>query len=119
MVARLMPDLNAALKTIRVPDPAAMMALLGRADSNLRAIEAAVPGADIHVRGDVITVRGEEPESAAAAALIGELLVMVDRGNAILADDVRRVALMLADAAGRDPQVSPSQLLTQSILSAR
>jgi phosphate starvation-inducible PhoH-like protein len=114
-----MPDLNAALRTIRVPDPAAMMGLLGRADANLRAMERAVPGADIHVRGDVITVRGEEPAADAAVALIGELLVMVERGGEVSADDVRRMARMLDEASRHGSSIAPSQVLTQSILSAR
>jgi phosphate starvation-inducible PhoH-like protein len=118
-----MAETSAALQTIRVPAAATMMALLGRADANLRAIEEAAPGADIHVRGDVITVRGEETASAAAVALIGELLTMVERGAGIAADDVRRVAAMLDDAAhapsAAAPAPSPSQLLTQSILSNR
>ncbi|MDR3359762.1 MAG: PhoH family protein [Bifidobacteriaceae bacterium] len=110
-----MPNDNTATRTIRVPQAGAMMALLGRADQNLRAIEAAAPGADIHVRGDVITIRGETAAQTAAADLIGELLAVVERGGAISGDDVRRVAAMMDDAA----PASPSQVLTQSILSAR
>ncbi|MDR2254033.1 MAG: PhoH family protein [Bifidobacteriaceae bacterium] len=110
---------GAAPRTIRVPDAAAMVALLGRADANLRAIEEVSAGADIHVRGDVITVRGEDAAAAGAAALIAELLAMAERGGAIGEDDVRRVAAMLEEAAGRDAGPSPSQVLTESILSAR
>jgi phosphate starvation-inducible PhoH-like protein len=120
--AGLMAETNAALRTIQVPDQSVMMALVGRADTNLRAIEQAVPNADVHVRGDVITVRGAEQDADAAAALISELLVIVGRGGQIGPDDVRRVAAMLADGpdgpAGGQAQ-SPSAVLTQSILSAR
>ncbi|MDR2379456.1 MAG: PhoH family protein [Bifidobacteriaceae bacterium] len=114
-----MADSNAAPRTIRVTDTAAMMALVGRADTNLRAIEQAVPAADVHVRGDVITVRGDEAAADAAAALIAELLVIVGRGAALGPDDVGRVAAMLGEAAGRPQAESPSAVLTQSILSAR
>ncbi|MDR1392486.1 MAG: PhoH family protein [Bifidobacteriaceae bacterium] len=114
-----MPDLNEVLRTIEVSDPSLMMALLGRADANLRAIEQAAPGADIHVRGDVVTVRGPDQAVEAAAGLISELLVMVGKGHLVLVDDVRRVAAMLQDTSDLSPRISPSQVLTQSILSAR
>jgi phosphate starvation-inducible PhoH-like protein len=112
-------DPQGALRTIRVPEQRVMMALVGRADRTLRAIEQAVPDADIHVRGDVITVRGEEQAADAAATLIGELLTVIDKGATITADDVRRVATMLTDVtAGKEPE-RPAQILTQSILSSR
>jgi phosphate starvation-inducible PhoH-like protein len=45
---------------------------------------------------------------------------MVDRGGGIAPDDVRRVARMLNEAAGPGEELpSPSQVLTQSIVSAR
>ncbi|MDR0593768.1 MAG: PhoH family protein [Bifidobacteriaceae bacterium] len=114
-----MADSNAGLRTIRVADTAAMMALVGPADVNLRAIEQAAPLADVHVRGDVITIRGPAEAAAEASALVEELLATVGRGGQIGPDDVRRVAGMLRDLAGRDSGESPSQVLTQSILSAR
>ncbi|MDR2114623.1 MAG: PhoH family protein [Bifidobacteriaceae bacterium] len=115
----------AALKTIHVPAAAVMMGLVGRSDVNLRAIEQAVPGADIHVRGDVITVRGPADPAAAAVGLIEELLAVVEQGTAIGPDDVRRVAGMLqqppgsGELGGNNSGIAPSQVLTQSILSAR
>ncbi|MDR2372584.1 MAG: PhoH family protein [Bifidobacteriaceae bacterium] len=114
-----MADSNASLRTIRVDDTAVMMALVGRADANLRAIEQAVPAADVHVRGDVITVRGPDAAGAQAAALIEELLVVAGRGEQLGPDDVRRVASMLGEVAAGQAAVSPSAVLTQSILSAR
>ncbi|MDR1634734.1 MAG: PhoH family protein [Bifidobacteriaceae bacterium] len=114
-----MPDPNAALRTIRVADQSVMMALVGRADANLRAIEQAAPAADVHVRGDVITVRGDGPDADAAQTLIGELLVIIGRGGEIGPDDVRRIAAMLADVSAGGKAESPSAALTKSILSAR
>ena len=44
--------------TITVGDQSSLMALLGRADENLRYIERRNPGVDLHVRGDTITLTG-------------------------------------------------------------
>ncbi|MDR1441534.1 MAG: PhoH family protein [Bifidobacteriaceae bacterium] len=94
-----------------------MMSLVGRADTNLRAIENALPDTDIHIRGDVITVRGANTNGA--AALISELLLIIARGGQIGPDDVRRAAEMMEGSAGEDPSGRPSAVLSQSILSAR
>ncbi|MDR1823819.1 MAG: PhoH family protein [Bifidobacteriaceae bacterium] len=105
-----------AVHTVRVPDQATMLALVGRADTTLRAIEREVPEADIHVRGDLITVRGERAAADAAVALVGELLAVIAKGGTVGPDDVRRVAAMLTDGP---EQARPAQVLTQSILSSR
>ncbi|MDR2454867.1 MAG: PhoH family protein [Bifidobacteriaceae bacterium] len=115
-----MPESQAEPQTIRVADPAALLALLGRADENLRAIEAAAPGADIHVLGDLITVRGQPAAASAAVALVGELAAVAAAGDGIAPDDVRRVAAMLRQADGPGgAQASPSQVLRQAIVRVR
>ncbi|MDR0365438.1 MAG: PhoH family protein [Bifidobacteriaceae bacterium] len=118
-----MAALNESLRTIRVADQATLLTLVGREDANLRAIERAVPEADIHVRGDVVTVRGDAGPADAAAALIGELLLIAGRGHELGPDDVARVAGMLEEVAKDDaaelPRVAPSEALTQSVLSWR
>jgi phosphate starvation-inducible PhoH-like protein len=112
---------------VSVPSQALMFALLGREDVTLRAIEAAVPAADIHVRGDRIAVRGDPPAAALALELVTELLAVIERGGTVGPDDVRRVYAMLAERSlplaspggvhDHDPR--PAEILTQSILSSR
>jgi phosphate starvation-inducible PhoH-like protein len=103
-----------------------MFALLGQEDATLRAIEALVPAADIHVRGDTIAVRGEVPAAAVAVELVEELLAIIGRGGRLTPDDVRRVVTMLTDHPApsqpgqtQDETPRPAEVLTQSILSSR
>jgi phosphate starvation-inducible PhoH-like protein len=103
-----------------------MLGLLGREDGTLRCIEALIPAADIHVRGDRIAVRGAPAAAGLAVELIEELLTVIGRGGTVGPDDVRRVFGMLTDRratpASRptdDAVPRPSEILTQSILSSR
>jgi phosphate starvation-inducible PhoH-like protein len=132
---------RAVARVVVVPDQAEMFALLGREDATLRAVEALVPDADIHVRGDRIAVRGAPAPAALAVELIEELVAVVRRGGAIGPDDARRVFTMLTDqptagvdldlttapaaslgmapGAASDAAPRPAEILTQSILSSR
>jgi phosphate starvation-inducible PhoH-like protein len=104
-----------------------MLGLLGREDATLRRIEALIPAADIHVRGDTIAVRGAPGPAALAVELIEELLAIIGRGAAVGPDDVRRVLGMLTDRRSAPPASvkaadavpRPAEILTQSILSSR
>jgi phosphate starvation-inducible PhoH-like protein len=101
-----------------------MLALLGREDATLRTIEALVPAADIHVRGDRIAIRGEPGAAALAVEFIEELLAVIGRGGSLRPDDVRRVFAMLTErqspsGSGDDAVPRPAEVLTQSILSSR
>ncbi|MDR3202194.1 MAG: PhoH family protein [Bifidobacteriaceae bacterium] len=110
-----------------------MFSLLGREDATLRAIEALVPQADIHVRGDRVTLRGRPRPVEAAAELVAELIAVIERGGQVGPEDARRVFAMLNDAQIGDhagtglPAPSsvstgrprPAEILSQSILSSR
>ena len=90
-----------------------MVSLLGSADENLRFIERSVR-ADVHVRGDTITLTGAPKDIAEGERLFYELIALINRGEEISVDAVRRTAGMLAtgeDSAGAD--------LTQNIVSRR
>ncbi|MGH9003255.1 MAG: PhoH family protein, partial [Acidimicrobiia bacterium] len=56
-----------------------MVSLLGQRDELLRLVEGAFPVA-IHVRGNEITITGEEREAEEAAVLFEELLTILDQG---------------------------------------
>jgi phosphate starvation-inducible PhoH-like protein len=98
-----------------VPASIPMVNLLGVGDDVLRAIEKALPHAFITVRGNEISISGDETEANLGKQLIGELLMVLRSGHPVTADSVERsVALLRGNNA-----VTPSQLMTAGILSNR
>ncbi|MEO1064620.1 MAG: PhoH family protein [Actinomycetota bacterium] len=85
-----------------------MTSLLGRRDELLRRIEAGFDGADIHVRGNEITVRGAEAERI--GRLFRELVVLLEQGHQLDAEVVdRTIQMVKADE-------SPTEILGGSVL---
>ena len=101
--------------TITVADQRALMALLGSADENLRYIERRVPGVDVHVRGDTITITGVNGEALATERLLKELLALIENGQSVDPDIIRRTADMLRSA----PSERPVDVLSHNIVSRR
>ena len=97
-----------------IPDEYPMVSLLGSGDELLHVIEQAF-GADIHVRGNEITVTGQPPENTLITALFEELITLLGSGAELSADMVERSLGMLRRNSG----VRPADVLTQGILSAR
>ena len=60
--------------SIDIP-PDLVVGLLGSADENLRALERTL-SADLHVRGNAVTLSGEPADVALAERVIGELIAM-------------------------------------------
>jgi phosphate starvation-inducible PhoH-like protein len=93
---------------ISVPSNHLMPALLGERDEVLRAIEDAFPGVAIHVRGNEIALDGDDAERV--AALLEDLVVLVEQGHPLDAGTVRRsVAMVRADER-------PAEVLTAEVL---
>jgi phosphate starvation-inducible PhoH-like protein len=93
-----------------------MVSLLGSGDEFLHVIEREFAGAgDIHVRGNEITVTGTPEETALVAAFFDELVQLLKRGADLTPDAIERTAAMLR----KDRGISPSDVLTVGILSAR
>ena len=90
-----------------------MVSLLGSADENLRFIERSVK-ADVHVRGDTITLTGAPKDITEGERLFYELIALINRGDEITVDVVRRTVGMLA--TGEDSRTAD---LTQNIISRR
>jgi len=105
-----------AESTLVVADERQMVGLLGSRDMLLRLLEENL-AADIHVRGNRVTLRGSAGEVAFAERTIRELLALQESGSMITPDAVRRTIGMLADPAGAAD--SPSQVLGLNILSRR
>jgi phosphate starvation-inducible PhoH-like protein len=99
---------------IVIPDDHSMVSLLGSGDELLQVIERDF-AADIHVRGNEITVTGPETETALVARLFGELTKLVTRGTELSVDVVEQTVSMLR----RRPAARPDEVLTLDILSAR
>jgi phosphate starvation-inducible protein PhoH and related proteins len=97
-----------------IPDEYPMVSLLGSGDELLHVIEQAF-GADIHVRGNEITVTGEPAENTLITALFEELIALLDSGAELSADLIERSLGMLRHKSG----VRPADVLTVGILSAR
>ncbi|QGK69279.1 AAA family ATPase [Allosaccharopolyspora coralli] len=102
-----------AQSQVTIPDTA-VLALLGSRDENLRVIEDALP-ADVHVRGNEVTLTGEPAEVAFAERVFAELISVVSRGSTLSPDAVRRSVGMLA----ADHNESPADVLSMDIVSRR
>src|SRR5690349_1200615 len=92
-----------------------MVALLGSGDELLHVIERDFPGADIHVRGNEITVTGPADDTALVDRLFRELTTMIARGTELSAAVVEQTVSMLRNR----PAARPDEVLTLNILSAR
>jgi phosphate starvation-inducible PhoH-like protein len=91
-----------------------MVALLGPSDEHLALIEKAFK-ADIHVRGNQVTLRGDSAEVALAERLLDELSTMIRTGQGITPETVERAIGMLRMATHEHP----ADVLSMNILSNR
>ncbi len=96
-----------------VPD-SAVLALLGSRDENLRLAEELLD-ADVHVRGNEITVTGSPADNATAERLFSELIELIEKGETLSVDAVRRTVAMLE----QNTTERPAEVLTLNILSRR
>ncbi len=100
--------------TIVIPASVPMVALLGPSDEHLALIEKAFK-ADIHVRGNQVTLRGDSAEVALAERLLDELSTMIRTGQGITPETVERAIGMLRMATHEHP----ADVLSMNILSNR
>ncbi len=99
--------------SINVP-PDLVVGLLGSADENLRALER-ILAADIHARGNALTLSGEPADVALSERVITELIAIVASGQQLTPEVVRHSVAMLTGTEGE----SPAEVLTLDILSRR
>ena len=102
---------------LAVPDTA-LLALLGSRDESLRAAEDLLE-ADVHVRGNELTLTGEPAEVAFAERVFAELIALAQRGQHVGPDTVRRTVEMLSDSGDTRTGESPAEVLSLDILSRR
>ena len=106
-------DSSVVRSSITVP-PDLVVGLLGSSDENLRALERLLT-ADIHARGNAITLSGEPADVALAERAISELIEIVASGQTLTPDAVHHSVAILTGAV----EESPAEVLTLDILSRR
>jgi phosphate starvation-inducible protein PhoH and related proteins len=105
---------NAQVRSsIDVP-PDLLMGLLGSADENLRALERTL-NADLHVRGNAVTLTGEPADVALAERAVSELIAIVANRQPLTPEVVRHSVGMLVGTGNE----SPAEVLTLDILARR
>ncbi|QFU92797.1 PhoH family protein [Amycolatopsis sp. YIM 10] len=96
-----------------IPDAAALT-LLGSRDENLRVAEELL-AADVHVRGNEVTLTGAPADVAFAERVFAELVTLAGRGQQVDPATVRRTVSMLSSGGAE----SPADVLSMDILSRR
>ncbi|MEU6080878.1 PhoH family protein [Streptomyces sp. NPDC047108] len=97
-----------------------MVMVLGSGDSLLRVIEQEFPSTDIHVRGNEISVTGDSKEVALVQRLFDEMMLVLRTGQPMSEDAVERsIAMLREEEGGGGAAETPSEVLTQNILSSR
>lgn len=99
------------MRKIYVPVDVNMVELLGRNDEFLRMIERSFP-VDIIVRGNEITISGDEEESDRAASIFKELLNIIDQGKRLNESTVSETLRIIKEG----DEVAPSEVFGDVIL---
>ena len=101
-------------QTVVVPASIDMVTVLGPGDEFLRTLER-VFSADLHVRGNRITVAGEPAEVGLVERALDEMVTIVRTGQGLSTEAVQRIVGMLrAETVER-----PAEVLSHNILSNR
>src|SRR5690348_13720086 len=107
-------DQQGTRHTVVVPGSIDMVRLLGPGDDHLSLIERSFD-LRVHVRGNRITLEGDQGEVALAERLLDELVTLIRSGQGITSETVERVLSMLrAETSER-----PADVLSLNILSNR
>jgi phosphate starvation-inducible protein PhoH and related proteins len=99
---------------LTVNDPHTMVKLLGAGDGILRLLEKSLVS-DVLVRGNEITISGPPAENALAERVFTELLELIEKGETLTEDIVKRSIGMLTSGEAE----RPAEVLTLNILSRR
>ncbi|MBF4163390.1 PhoH family protein [Nocardioides acrostichi] len=100
--------------TVVVPNSIDMVSLLGPGDAHLGFIERAFD-VDLHVRGNRITIEGDQGEIALVERLLDELVAVLRTGQSVTGETVERVlAILRTETSER-----PADVLSLNILSNR
>jgi phosphate starvation-inducible PhoH-like protein len=100
--------------TCAIPVSIPPVTIFGPADEFLRLIESSFE-ADIHARGNEVTIAGDPAEAALVERLLDELVTIVRTGQALTAETVERSISMLRT----ETHQRPAEVLSLNILSNR
>ncbi len=110
-------NVPATKHVVVIPNSVNMVSVLGAGDEHLGLIEKAF-SADVHVRGNRITLTGEPSEIALIERLVDELVTIIRTGQGVTVETVERAIDMLhAEADGSGER--PADVLSLNILSNR
>ncbi|HUS29166.1 MAG TPA: PhoH family protein [Kofleriaceae bacterium] len=99
-------------------DPEALQALCGSNNSRLKLIERTA-GAEVHLRGNEITIEGDEAATSTAKTAINQLYDMALDGKPLSSDDVVRAVRLLQGTDDGAPRQTISQVFGETILTPR
>ncbi|MCM6773645.1 PhoH family protein [Nocardia sp. CDC159] len=94
--------------------PESVFGFLGSADENLRELERLLD-ADIHVRGNAVTLTGKAADVALAERVVEQLVALTGRNRVVTPEAVRHTYSMLTEGSSD----SPAEVLSLDILSRR
>ncbi len=94
--------------------PESVFGFLGSADENLRELERLLD-ADIHVRGNAVTLTGQAGDVALAERVVEQLVALTGRNRVVTPEAVRHTYSMLTEGSSD----SPAEVLSLDILSRR
>ncbi|MFF0635196.1 PhoH family protein [Nocardia sp. NPDC004151] len=94
--------------------PESVFGFLGSADENLRELERLLD-ADIHVRGNSVTLTGKPADVALAERVVAQLVALTARNRVVTPEAVRHTYSMLTEGSSD----SPAEVLSLDILSRR
>jgi phosphate starvation-inducible PhoH-like protein len=109
-----MADSQQSQTKIVVPGSQSMVSLLGSRDELLGVLERSLQ-ADIHVRGNEITLTGSADDVELARSVFVQLIALLDRAEPMTADDVERAVAMVKQGG----QQRAADVLALNILSTR
>ncbi|MBE0428388.1 MAG: PhoH family protein [Thermoleophilia bacterium] len=92
------------MKAILELDNVVMAELTGEHDATLKTLESRL-GCDIGVRGNVISLEGEEKEVERGKAVIEELVELIEAGHEVDTETVASVGAIAAEEAGRPAEI--------------
>jgi len=99
---------------VLVPGSHSMVSLLGTRDELLKLIEAAFEST-VFVRGNEITISGEQQDAERVARLFEEMINLLEQGSSLTAETVGRSI----DMVRGDEEVRPSDVFGDGVLSVR
>jgi phosphate starvation-inducible PhoH-like protein len=85
-------------------DPEALQALIGSNNSRLKLIERTA-GAEVHLRGNEITIEGEDRATETAKSALEQLYALALAGKALSSDDVVRAVKLLQGEGGNGASI--------------